>query len=49
MVKIQVDGKIYEAKPEKNLLETCLAIGLIYHIFATIRHWVQSAHAGSVQ
>jgi len=28
MVKIQVDGKIYEAKPEKNLLETCLAIGL---------------------
>jgi len=28
MVKIQVDGKIYEAKPGKNLLETCLAIGL---------------------
>jgi NADH-quinone oxidoreductase subunit G len=28
MVKIRIDGKDYEAKPEKNLLETCLALGL---------------------
>ena len=28
MMKIRVDGKYYEVKPEKNLLETCLAIGL---------------------
>ena len=25
MVKIQIDGKYYEVKPGKNLLETCLA------------------------
>lgn len=28
MVKIRIDGKEYEVKPEKNLLETCLAIGI---------------------
>lgn len=27
-MKIRVDGKYYEVKPEKNLLETCLALGL---------------------
>lgn len=28
MVKIRIDGKLYEAKPEKNLLETCLSVGI---------------------
>ena len=28
MVKISVDGKNYEVKPEKNLLETCLSLGI---------------------
>ncbi len=28
MVKIRIDGKDYEAKTEKNLLETCLSIGI---------------------
>ena len=28
MVKIKIDGKYYEVKPEKNLLETCLALGI---------------------
>ena len=28
MVKITIDGKYYEAKPEKNLLETCLSLGI---------------------
>jgi NADH-quinone oxidoreductase subunit G len=28
MVKITIDGIYYEVKPEKNLLETCLAIGI---------------------
>jgi len=28
MVKIRIDGKYYEAEPEKNLLETCLSIGI---------------------
>jgi NADH-quinone oxidoreductase subunit G len=28
MTKIQVDGKYYDVKPQKNLLETCLALGL---------------------
>jgi NADH-quinone oxidoreductase subunit G len=28
MIKIRIDGKYYEVKPEKNLLETCLALGL---------------------
>jgi NADH-quinone oxidoreductase subunit G len=28
MVKITIDGKSYEVKPEKNLLETCLALGI---------------------
>ncbi len=27
-MKIRVDGKYYDVKPEKNLLETCLALGL---------------------
>ena len=28
MAKIRIDGKYYEVKPKKNLLETCLALGL---------------------
>ena len=28
MVKIRIEGKYYDAKPEKNLLETCLALGI---------------------
>ena len=28
MVKIRIDGKYYEVKPEKNLLETCLSLGI---------------------
>ena len=28
MVKITIDGKYYEAKPEKNLLESCLSVGI---------------------
>jgi NADH-quinone oxidoreductase subunit G len=28
MVKISIEGKYYEAKPEKNLLETCLSLGI---------------------
>jgi NADH-quinone oxidoreductase subunit G len=28
MAKIKIDGKVYQVKPEKNLLETCLALGL---------------------
>jgi len=28
MIKILIDGKYYEVKPEKNLLETCLALGI---------------------
>ena len=28
MTKIRIDGKYYEVKPKKNLLETCLALGL---------------------
>jgi NADH-quinone oxidoreductase subunit G len=28
MTKIQIDGKYYEINPEKNLLESCLALGL---------------------
>jgi len=28
MVKIQIDGKYYHVKPGKNLLETCLALGI---------------------
>ncbi len=28
MTKIRIDGKYYDVKPEKNLLETCLALGL---------------------
>jgi NADH-quinone oxidoreductase subunit G len=27
MVKISIDGKYYDVKPKKNLLETCLALG----------------------
>jgi len=28
MVKIRIDGKYYEVKPKKNLLETCLSLGI---------------------
>jgi NADH-quinone oxidoreductase subunit G len=28
MVKIRIDGKYYDVKPEKNLLETCLSLGI---------------------
>jgi NADH-quinone oxidoreductase subunit G len=28
MAKISIDGKLYDAKPEKNLLETCLSLGI---------------------
>jgi NADH-quinone oxidoreductase subunit G len=28
MVKIRIDGKYYEVKPEKNLLVTCLSLGI---------------------
>ncbi len=28
MVKILIDGKYYEVKPEKNLLDTCLSLGI---------------------
>jgi NADH-quinone oxidoreductase subunit G len=28
MIKIRIDGKYYEVKTKKNLLETCLALGL---------------------
>ena len=28
MIKISIDGKYYDVKPKKNLLETCLALGL---------------------
>ena len=28
MVKISLEGKYYETKPEKNLLETCLSLGI---------------------
>jgi NADH-quinone oxidoreductase subunit G len=28
MVRISVDGKYYDVKPEKNLLETCLSLGI---------------------
>jgi len=42
MVKIQVDGKYYEVKSGKNLLETCLALGL------DIPHFCYHAALGSV-
>src|ERR1035437_9237986 len=28
MIKIHIDGKEFEVEPAKNLLETCLALGL---------------------
>jgi NADH-quinone oxidoreductase subunit G len=28
MIKIRIDGKYYEVKPEKNLLTTCLSLGI---------------------
>ena len=28
MIKIRIDGKFYEVKPGRNLLETCLSLGL---------------------
>ncbi len=42
MVKIVVDGKTYEANPEKNLLENCLAHGI------NIPHFCYHAALGSV-
>lgn len=42
MVKIRIDGKYYEVKPDKNLLETCLALGL------NIPHFCYHPALGSV-
>jgi NADH-quinone oxidoreductase subunit G len=42
MTRIQIDGKYYEVKPEKNLLETCLALGL------NIPHFCYHPALGSV-
>ena len=42
MIKIQIDGKYYEAEPAKNLLETCLALGL------DIPHFCYHGALGSV-
>ncbi len=42
MVKIQIDGKHYEVKPGKNLLETCMALGL------NVPHFCFHAALGSV-
>jgi NADH-quinone oxidoreductase subunit G len=42
MIKIQIDGKIYDANPAKNLLETCLALGL------DIPHFCYHGALGSV-
>ena len=42
MIKISVDGKEYNVKPEKNLLETCLSIGL------NIPHFCYHPALGSV-
>jgi NADH-quinone oxidoreductase subunit G len=42
MVKIQIDGKYYEVKPGKNLLETCLALGI------NVPHFCYHAAMGSV-
>lgn len=42
MIKIQIDGKLYDADPAKNLLETCLALGL------DIPHFCYHGALGSV-
>ncbi len=42
MVKIQIDGKYYDGKPGKNLLETCLALGI------NVPHFCYHAAMGSV-
>jgi len=42
MIKIQIDGKYYDADPAKNLLETCLALGL------DIPHFCYHGALGSV-
>jgi len=42
MVRIQIDGKYYEVKPGKNLLETCLALGIY------VPHFCYHAALGSV-
>lgn len=42
MVKIQIDGKYYDVKPGKNLLETCLALGI------NVPHFCYHAAMGSV-
>ena len=42
MVKIQIDGKNYDVKPGKNLLETCLALGI------NVPHFCYHAAMGSV-
>ncbi|MDD4969189.1 MAG: NADH-quinone oxidoreductase subunit NuoG [Paludibacter sp.] len=42
MIKIQIDGKYYEVVPGKNLLETCLALGL------DIPHFCYHGALGSV-
>jgi len=49
MVKIRIDGKYFEAKPEKNLLETCLSIGIDIPHFCFIPHWVPLVPADYVQ
>jgi NADH-quinone oxidoreductase subunit G len=42
MVKILINGKYYEVKPEKNLLEVCLSLGI------NIPHFCYHAALGSV-
>lgn len=42
MIKIQIDGKYYEAEPTGNLLETCLALGF------DIPHFCYHGALGSV-
>jgi NADH-quinone oxidoreductase subunit G len=42
MIKIQIDGKYYEVNPGKNLLETCLALGI------NVPHFCYHAAMGSV-
>lgn len=41
-MKIRIDGKYYEVKPGKNLLETCLALGI------NVPHFCYHAAMGSV-
>ena len=42
MIKIQIDGNYYEADSSKNLLETCLALGM------DIPHFCYHGALGSV-